>query len=93
MKSAAELRERRAFECRLTPDRALRSLDEADAFLRDRGMLTRTTDSALPSLYEACHEEAYKPGGVGFASLARDQVAMVRRAHHARPPLRRGAPR
>ena len=68
MKSAAELRERRAFECRLTPDRALRSLDEADAFLRDRGMLTRTTDSALPSLYEACHEKPYKAGGVGFAT-------------------------
>ena len=68
MESAAELRERRAFECRLTPDRALRSPDEADAFLRDRGMLTRTTDSALPSLYEACHEEPYKAGGVGFAT-------------------------
>ena len=68
MESAAELRERRAFECRLTPDRALRSLDEADAFLRDRGMLTRTTDCALPSLYEACHEEPYKAGGVGFAT-------------------------
>jgi hypothetical protein len=68
MESAAELRERRAFECRLTPDRALRSLDEADAFLRDRGMLTRTADSALPSLYEACHEEPYKAGGVGFAT-------------------------
>lgn len=68
MESATELRERRAFECRLTPDRALGSLGEADAFLRDRGMLTRTTDSALPSLYEACHEEPYKAGGVGFAA-------------------------
>jgi len=37
-------------------------------FLRDRGMLTRTADSALPSLYEACHEEAYKPGSRGFAT-------------------------
>jgi len=68
MESATQLRERRAFECRLTPDRALRSLDEAGAFLRDRGMLTRTTDSALPSLYEACHEEPYKASGVGFAA-------------------------
>jgi len=68
MESLADLRERRAFECRLTPDRALASLDEADAFLRDRGLLTRTTDSALPSLYEACHEEEYKPGGQGFAT-------------------------
>ncbi len=31
-------------------------------------MLTRTADSALPSLYEACHEEPYKAQGVGFAS-------------------------
>ncbi|HTT52175.1 MAG TPA: hypothetical protein VMH35_12310 [Streptosporangiaceae bacterium] len=68
MESLAELRERRARGCRLSPDRALGSLDEAEAFLRDRGMLTRTTDCALPSLYEACHEEAYQPGGRGFAT-------------------------
>ena len=68
MESLTELRERRAFECRLTPDRALASLDEAGEFLRDRGMLTRTTDSALPSLYEACHEVPYQPGGHGFAA-------------------------
>jgi hypothetical protein len=68
VESLAAAREERAFLCRLTPDRALGSLDEADAFLRDRGMLTRTPDSALPSLYEACHEEAYKPGSPGFAT-------------------------
>src|SRR5215831_10203445 len=68
MESLAGLLERRAFECRLTRDRALGSLDEAEGFLRERGMLTRTADSALPSLYEACHEEAYQPGGHGFAS-------------------------
>ena len=42
--------------------------DEAEGFLRERGMLTRTADSALPSLYEACQEEAYQPGGRGFAA-------------------------
>lgn len=67
----AELLERRAFACRLTPDRALRSLDEAEEFLRDRGLLTRTADSALPSLYEACHEGAYKPGAPGFGDWPR----------------------
>jgi hypothetical protein len=41
---------------------------EAEGFLRDRGLLTRTADCALPSLYEACHEVSYKPGGSGFAS-------------------------
>jgi len=68
MESLAELLERRAFECRLTPDRALESITEADAFLRDRGLLTRTTDCALPSLYEACHEDPYQPGSPGFAT-------------------------
>jgi hypothetical protein len=68
MESLAGLRERRAFDCRLTRDRALGSLDEAEGFLGMRGMLTRTADSALPSLYEACHEEAYQPGGRGFAA-------------------------
>jgi hypothetical protein len=68
VESLAAARNERAFLCRLTPDRALGSLDEAEAFLRDRGMLTRTADSALPSLYEACHEEAYKPGSQGFAT-------------------------
>jgi hypothetical protein len=64
----AALRERRAFQCRLTPDLALESLDETEAFLRDRGLLTRTPDCALPSLYEACHEEPFKPGRPGFGT-------------------------
>jgi hypothetical protein len=71
MESLAALRRRRAFECRLSPDRALRSLDEADLFLRGRGMLTRTTDCALPSLYEACHEEPFKTGSPGLAPAFR----------------------
>ncbi len=68
MESLTELRERRTFRCRLTPDRALRSLAEAEAFLHDRELLTRTADCALPSLYEACHEDPYKPGSPGFAT-------------------------
>jgi hypothetical protein len=65
--SLSELQERRAHACRLTPDRALDTLDDAAAFLRDRGLLTRTTDCSLPSLHEACHEPPYKPGAGGFA--------------------------
>ncbi len=68
MESAADLSARRAFECRLTADRALESLDEAEAFLHARGLLTRTADCALPSLYEACHEDPYRPGSPGFAT-------------------------
>jgi hypothetical protein len=66
-----DLRQRRAFECRLTTDRALQSLDEAEEFLLDRGMLTRTADSALPSLFEACHEEPYAPDSPGFGQWPR----------------------
>jgi hypothetical protein len=66
-----ELRERRAYECRLTPDRALQSLDEAEEFLLDRGLLTRTSDSALPSLFEACHEEPYAADSPGFGQWPR----------------------
>lgn len=66
--SLDELRRRRIYQCRLSPDRALRSLDEAHEFLGERGLLTRTPDCALPSLYEALHEEPYQAGGRGFAS-------------------------
>jgi hypothetical protein len=62
-----ELRDLRAFACRLDPARALRSPDEAADFLADRGMLTRTADCALPSLFEACHQPPYRAGRGGFA--------------------------
>ena len=68
VESLARLREQRMFSCRLSPDRALGSVEEADAFLQDRGLLTRTADCALPSLYEACHEDPYRPGSPGFAT-------------------------
>lgn len=67
----AELESRRAYLCRLTPDRALQNLDEAAAFLNERGMLTLTPDSSLPGLFGACHEEPYKPGARGFGSWPR----------------------
>lgn len=67
----AALQQRRRHDCRLTPDRALTTIDDAGAFLEDRGLLTRTPDSALPSLFEACHEEPYRPGGHGFAAWPR----------------------
>jgi hypothetical protein len=60
--------EQRDFLCRLTPDRALESPEDAFAFLEDRGLLTRTPDCALPSFFEACHEDPYRPGSSGFGS-------------------------
>ncbi|TMC14401.1 MAG: hypothetical protein E6J29_03390 [Chloroflexi bacterium] len=60
------LEQRRAIECRLTPDRALRTIEEAAAFLAKRGLLTRMPDCALPSLFGACHEEPARQGGRGF---------------------------
>lgn len=63
-----KLEERRDYLCRLTADRALESFDESYDFLQDRGLLTRTPDSALPSFFGACHEEPYAQGSRGFGS-------------------------
>src|SRR2546422_879991 len=68
VESLTRLGEQRAVLCRLGPDGALGSVEEADTFLQDRGLLTRTADCALPSLYEACHEDPYQPGSPGFAA-------------------------
>ena len=65
------MRQRRIRLCRLAPEDALSTFEDACAFLADRGMLTLTADSALPSLFAACHEPPYKPGGTGFASWPR----------------------
>lgn len=62
-----ELLARRSRLCRLTPDRALHTLEDAEEFLADRGMLTLTPDCSLPSLFGACHEEPYAPEKKGFA--------------------------
>jgi hypothetical protein len=69
--SLDQLEQRRAVVCRLLPERALATIDEAEEFLVDRGMLTLTPDCSLPSLFGACHEEPYKPGGRGFAGWPR----------------------
>jgi hypothetical protein len=68
-----ELADERAFACRLTRDRALATLEEAEAFLLERGMLTLTSDCKLPSLFGACHEEPYAPGARGFGSWPRSK--------------------
>jgi hypothetical protein len=62
------LTEGRTYLCRLAPERALASLEDGHSFLRDRGLLTRTADSALPSFFAACHEEPYAAGSRGFGS-------------------------
>jgi hypothetical protein len=66
-----DLEHRRAVACRVLPERALGTIDEAEEFLLDRGMLTLMPDCSLPSLFGACHEEPYKPGGRGFAGWPR----------------------
>jgi hypothetical protein len=93
-----ELRKRRDYLCRLTPDRALETIDEAEEFLHDRGMLTRTPDCSLPSLFGACHEEPYAPDKPGFGQWPRTKwgwsFALPRRSgiyelkiHHRRKTL------
>src|SRR5712691_6453190 len=67
----SELQEQRAYACRLSPDRALESLAEAEEFVRERAVVTLTASSSLPSLYGACHEEPYTPGGKGFGAYPR----------------------
>jgi hypothetical protein len=66
MQASDDLEARRAFLCRLTPDRALATLDEAAEWALDRGLVIRTPDCALPSLHVAVHEEPYAPGKPGF---------------------------
>ena len=44
----------------------LETLDDAAGFLAERKLLTRMHDSALPSLFGACHEAPGRPGGRGF---------------------------
>lgn len=68
MPTLAELRTERIRLCRLTSDRALVDLDDAEAFLHDRRLLTLVPDSSMPSLFAATHEEAYAPGKAGFGS-------------------------
>lgn len=71
MAGLAELEERRAHECRLLPDRALETPDEAAVWLQERGMLTLMPCCSLPSLFAACHEEAYAPEKRGFGQWPR----------------------
>nr|MDQ3823898.1 hypothetical protein [Actinomycetota bacterium] len=88
MPSLEELQRRRAYECRLTPDRALRSLDEAHEFLRDRGLLTWAPDSSLPSLYEALHEDPADPRRRWWLdALAEREDVHLLRIHRGKPLL------
>lgn len=48
------------------PSLALTDLDDAEAFLHERGLLTLTPCCSLPSLFGACHEEPHSPGRGGF---------------------------
>jgi len=65
---ASELERQRVRLCRLTPAGALATLEEAELFLLDRGMLTLTADSALPSLFGATHEQPFARGKPGFGT-------------------------
>ena len=66
MRASDDLDARRAFLCRLTPDRALETLDDAAEWATERGLVIRTPDCALPSLHVAVHEEPYAPDKPGF---------------------------
>jgi hypothetical protein len=57
----------RDYLLRLTPDRALETLDQAAEWVLERGLVTLLPGKSLPSLFAACHEEPYKEDGHGFA--------------------------
>jgi hypothetical protein len=65
---AVEFERQRVQLCRLAPTHALATLEEAELFLLDRGMLTLTADSALPSLFGATHEQPFAQGKRGFGA-------------------------
>ena len=56
----------RARLCRLDPRWALTSIEEAEAWVRERGVVEMTHCCSLPSLHLAVHEPPYKPGSRGF---------------------------
>ncbi len=56
----------RDFLLRLTEDRALATLDEAEEWVRERGLVTLLPSTSLPSLFAACHEEPYSEHARGF---------------------------
>ncbi len=59
----------RARLCRLDPELALTSLEEAEAWIRERGVVVVTAGTgSLPSLHGACHEPPYMAGSRGFGS-------------------------
>jgi hypothetical protein len=61
----------RARLCRLDPGFALSTLDEAEAWVRERGVVELTHCCSLPSLHVAVHEPPYKPGSRGFGLYPR----------------------
>jgi hypothetical protein len=64
----ADALEKRRTACRLTPELALATIEEAERWIYERGIVTGTADCSLPSLHAAIHEEPYREGGRGFAA-------------------------
>jgi hypothetical protein len=61
-----DLESLRARACRLEREWRLRSLEEAEAWVRERGVVEVTPCCSLPSLHVAVHEPPYKPGSRRF---------------------------
>jgi hypothetical protein len=66
MLSWVELDAMRAYACRLDSERALESLEQAEAWVRERGVVEGTSHCSLPSLHVAIHESPYDPASRGF---------------------------
>jgi hypothetical protein len=71
MLSWVELDAMRAYACRLDSERALTSLEQAEAWVRERGVVEGTSHCSLPSLHVATHEPRTSwalPAGQSIAS-------------------------
>jgi len=58
----------RTYLHRLTPDRALTTIEAAIKFVREIGLVLRTPDPYLPSLFGAAQGKPFKSGAGGFGN-------------------------
>ena len=68
-----ELLKLRQHHHRLTPERKLKSVEEAKLFIHEVGLATLAGGNGLPSLFQAVQGEPYKPGSRGFGTWPKNQ--------------------
>ena len=88
-----ELAERRAIACRLTPDRALVTLEEAEAFLLERGLLTLILRLSAAQPLWCLSRGAVRSRSARVRFLAENQMVVAcRTGRTSKHPARQAAP-